>query len=88
MKATGIPAIAAPRKAGQILAGLGLGIAISPPWDVDKDNLKVYVNVKEPKLLCETLALFTNDMMEEHTITVVLLGDEGCGKSTFLSSVF
>ncbi|KAH6640818.1 P-loop containing nucleoside triphosphate hydrolase protein [Chaetomium tenue] len=25
--------------------------------------------------------------MEEHTITVLLLGDEGCGKSTFLSRI-
>ncbi|AEO61681.1 hypothetical protein MYCTH_72245 [Thermothelomyces thermophilus ATCC 42464] len=26
--------------------------------------------------------------MEEHTVTILLLGDEGCGKSTFLSSPF
>ncbi|KAK3344079.1 P-loop containing nucleoside triphosphate hydrolase protein [Lasiosphaeria hispida] len=25
--------------------------------------------------------------MEEHTITILLLGDEGCGKSTFLSRI-
>lgn len=49
-------------------------------------NLNSYESVSGPVFEC-SLALDNIWTMEEQTITILLLGDEGCGKSTFLSSV-